>query len=328
MNSGAVLVTGVTCPLGQSVARMLVEQGRHVVGLGRRRGDFPALPDRQFHTVIGDLTDAHVVTQAVKNCDAVIHVAALSSPWARVADLRAINVDATQALLTAARAAGVRRFVQVSSASVTFHGTDAWNVCEDAPYPQRWLCAYSASKAAAEQVIRTQSDIETVILRPRAIYGPGDRTLLPRIIARARAGRLRRLVRNDVQQSLTYVDNVAHACVLAIDGPAGHIWNVADAEPVGLWHTIDTILARLGIAPVGRPVPTALVRSAAAVAEGMHRLLPFLGEPTLTRYTAALLTHHQTMSLAAIKRDLVYRPLVSGAEGLERTAAALMAAHS
>jgi 2-alkyl-3-oxoalkanoate reductase len=318
----------VTCPLGQSVARMLVAQGRPVVGFGRRRAAFPALPGSDFRAVIGDLTDANALAQAVKECDAVIHVAALSSPWARIADLRSINVDATQALLTAAGAAGVRRFVQVSSASVTFHGTDAWDVREETPYPQRWLCAYSASKAAAEQVIRAQADMETVILRPRAMYGPGDRTLLPRIIARARAGRLRRLVREDVQQSLTYVDNIAHACVLAIDGPSGHIWNVADAEPVGLWHTIDTVLARLGIPPVGRPVPTALVRGAAAVSEGMHRLLPFLGEPTLTRYTAALLTHHQTMSLVAIKRDLGYRPLVNGDEGLERTAAALLAAHS
>lgn len=317
-----VLVTGATCPLGAAVCQLLVGQGLRVVALGRRVDAFPHLPLALFQPVIGDLTDAALLPSVVASCDAIIHVAALSSPWARMRDLQRVNVQGTRQLLEAARRAGVRRFIQVSSASVIFTGRSARDVDEAAPYPRRWLCAYSASKAAAELVVRGATDIETVILRPRAIYGPGDRTLLPRLIARARLGRLRRLVTDDVLQSLTYVDNIAHACVLALRGPAGRIWNVADSEPVLLWQTIDRLLGMLGIPPVGPPVPTVIARSAAVLSEGMHTLLPFLGEPALTRYTVALLTCDQSLSLTAISRDLGYQPPVSGDEGLVRTVSA------
>lgn len=318
-----VLVTGATCPLGIAVSRRLVDAGIQVVGLGRRSAAFPKLSPDFFRPLIGDLADQALVTSAVQSCDAVIHVAALSSPWARAADLHAVNVAGTTRLLDAAQRAGVRRFVQVSSASVIFTGRDALAVTEDAPYPSSWLCPYSASKAAAEQVVRSRTGIETAILRPRAIYGPGDRTLLPRLIARARRGRLRRLVKGDVQQSLTYVDNIACACVLALKGPSGRTWNVADAEPVLLWQTIDRLMSMLGIAAVGPAVPASVVRGVAALSEFVHTVLPFLGEPSLTRYTAALLTHDQTLSLAAITRDLGYQPPVSGDDGLARTVAAM-----
>ncbi len=317
-----ILVTGATCPSGAAICRELIQAGYAVVGLGRRKQAFPTLPAGLFHPLVGDFTQPGVAENAVQGCEAVIHVGALSSPWAAKKSLHAINVIGTQRLVQAAVAAHVRRFVLISSASVTFTGTDALNVCEDAPYPDRWLCPYSASKAAAEKVVRTCTDLETVILRPRAIYGPGDQTLLPRLIARARKGKLRQLGRREVQQSLTYVDNLAYASVLALSGPALRTYHVADAQPVALWSTIAELITMLKLPPLGRPVPRQVVQALAWALENVHAMLPFLGEPNLTRYTAALLTHDQTLSLAAISTELGYQPPISGSEGLRRTAAA------
>lgn len=318
-----ILVTGATCPLGSALCRRLVDDGHQVVGVGRRVAAFPHLPPEHFTSVMIDLTAALSVEPWLTGCDGVIHAAALASPWAPPAELARTNVTATAALLDAARRAGVRRFVHISSASVTFCGTHALDVREDAPFPQRWLCAYSASKAAAETIVRAASGIETAILRPRALYGPGDRTLLPRLLARAKRGRLHRIGRRDVQQSLTYIDNAVEACVLALNGPSGRTWNVADDEPIALWQTIDRVLQGCGLPPAGRPVSATAVRLLAGASEALHRLLPVLGEPPLTRYTAALLSCDQTLDLTAIRRDLGYRAVVPGALALQRTIASL-----
>jgi nucleoside-diphosphate-sugar epimerase len=318
-----ILVTGATGPLGAAICRLLVERGEIVVGCGRRVQAMPSLAATRFRPVIADLLDEPAMTGALRGCTAVIHTAALSTPWGRAAAFNRINVDGTARLLAGAAAAGVQRFVHVSSASVLFTGHDAWHLTEDAVVPARHLCAYSASKAAAERVVLAERRLATAIIRPRAIYGPGDAVLLPRLVARARAGRLRRLGHRQVVQSLTYIDHAALACVLALDAPPGRIWHVADAEPADLWDTIDRILGLLGLPPAGRPVPAAVVKTAAWAAELGHRVVPWLGEPALTRYTAALLLCNQTLDITAARRDLGYVPHVDRATALARTAAAL-----
>ena len=318
-----VLVTGATCPLGAAICRQLVERGDEVVGTGRRVTSFPVLAAPHFRAVVADLHDEAAMRAAAQGCVAVIHVAALSSPWGAAAAFERANVTATAQLIAIARNVGIRRFVLVSSASVLFDGRDARDLTEEAPYPRHYLCAYSRSKRDAELLLRNDIGLDTAIIRPRAIYGPGDAVLLPRLVARARLGRLRRIGRRDVLQDLTYVDNAAHACVLALAAPSGRIFHVSDGRPVWLWATIGMVLERLGLSLAGSPLPRRLVRGLATALEFLHHVRPSLGEPTLTRYTAALLSCDQTLSIAAIRRDLGYTPLVDPDLGMARAIADL-----
>jgi nucleoside-diphosphate-sugar epimerase len=249
-----------------------------------------------------------------------VHLAALSTPWGRRHDFLATNVEGTRRVLAAARAAGVRRLVHVSSPSVTFDNRDRRGVTEAEPRPARFLSAYQESKALAEDLVRAATGLETVIVRPRAIFGPGDTSLLPRLLARARTGRLRIVGSGHNLADLTYVDNVVDALLLARDvpGAAGRTYLIANGEPVVLWDFIATCLRGLGLAPPTRHVPFQLAFALAGAAEALHRALPALGEPPLTRYTVALLGRDQTIDLTAARRDLGYAARVSLAEGLDR----------
>jgi nucleoside-diphosphate-sugar epimerase len=269
----------------------------------------------------GDLENPLALRAAVQGVDKVIHAGALSSPWGRREDFFRINVRATQALMNAARVAGVRRFVHVSSSSVVFDGRDRLNVTEDAALARRFLNPYPESKALAEKVVRAATDIETVILRPRGIFGPRDAALLPRLISLARSGRLRIVGDGRNLQDLTYVDNVVVAVLLALDAAAavGNTYFISNDEPVRLWQLIAEVLTGLGVAAPTRHIPLGAAMALACALESLHRALPRLGEPRLTRYSVALLGCHQTLNIAAARRDLRYSPVINMSDAVTRT---------
>ena len=218
---------------------------------------------------------------------------------------------------------GVKRLVFVSSPSVVFDGRDHVNVAEDTPYPRRLMSVYSESKKHAEELVRQagQAGLETVILRPKAIFGPGDTTLLPRIVDAARAGRLPRIGDGLNRVDLTYVENVVDALLLSLRSPTavGRTYFITNGESPRIWEVIATVLQRQGISKPLRPVPYRVVDAMARWLEFRAR---FTGrEPTLTRYTAAILARTQTYDITAARRDLRDVPRVSVAEGIERTLA-------
>lgn len=319
--SRVTAVTGATGFLGRRLCETLVARGEHVVAMGRDFSRFPQLDGRLCRLVAGDLGDRQALQLALAGADAVIHAAALSTPWGRRADFVRVNVAGTEALLDAARQAGVRRFVHVSSSSVVFDLCDRLEVVEDAPLPQRFLNFYPESKALAEGSVRAATGIETVIIRPRGIFGPGDVALLPRIVALARSGRLRIVGDGNNVQDLTYVDNVVEALLLARHAPeaAGRTYFVTNDEHVRLWDLIAEVLNGLGLAPPKRRMPLGAALAFASALETLHRALPQLGEPPLTRYTVALLGCHQTLNIAAARRDLGYSPTVGMAAAVAHT---------
>jgi nucleoside-diphosphate-sugar epimerase len=318
-----VLVTGGTGFLGQHIAARLLREGHGVRLLGR---DFAALdPALVAHTeaVRADLRDREAVVAACQMVDAVIHSGALSAPWGPWAEFQAVNVGGTAAVVEGCRRHGVGRIVQISSPAVVFTGRDHVGTTEAAPYPRRFSSHYAASKAAAELIVRAARDLPSVILRPKAVFGPGDRSLLPRVIAAARAGRLPQIGDGRNLVDLTYVENVAHAVALAItsERAAGRTYHITNGEHVPLWGLIRAVLRRLGIPARLRPVPLPIMMLAAALMEAAAALSG--REPLLTRYTVAVLGRTQTYDTAAARRDLGYEPPVSVAEGVERTLAHL-----
>jgi nucleoside-diphosphate-sugar epimerase len=196
---------------------------------------------------------------------------------------------------------------------------------ERAPYPRRFLCHYAESKKLAEDLVKAAHDngLPTIILRPKAIFGPGDRALLPRLLDVARQGRLPQIGAGSNHVDLTYVDNVVHAMLLALHAPVaiGNLYTITNGEHVPLWALIRQVLQRVGINTQLRRLPYRLVYAMALLMELRAKLLG--GEPLLTRYTTAILARTQTYDISAARRDLGYEPIVSIAEGVERSLAHL-----
>jgi nucleoside-diphosphate-sugar epimerase len=317
-----ILITGGTGFLGGHTARLLLDQGHRVRLLGRSFAASAGLIAAGAEPFPADLRDPPALGRACAGVDAVVHAGALSAPWGREADFQAINVAGTAALIAACRRHGVRRLVHISSPAVIFDGRDVEEATEAAPYPRRLSSAYARSKRRAEELVRA-SGLPAVTLRPKAIFGPGDTALLPRVVAAARRGRLPQIGAGRNLVDLTYVENVAHAIGLALTSEAalGRTYHITNDEHVPLWDLIRSLLGRLGLPAALRPVPIPAMLAAAAALEAAAALTR--REPLLTRYTVGVLGRTQTYDIAAARRDLGYAPLVSVAAGVERTIGAL-----
>jgi nucleoside-diphosphate-sugar epimerase len=317
-----ILVTGGTGFLGQHLARALLTREYGVRIAGRDMSTSQELIAAGAQPIVADLRDGAAIMAACAGVDAVFHVGALSAPWGNRRDFFAINVDGTAHVIDGCRAHNVQRLIYVSSPSVLFDGKDQHDLTDDAPYPRRFATVYSLTKKLGEDLVN-QSGLATVTLRPKAIFGPGDRALLPRLVDAARRGRLPQIGNGRNLVDLTYVDNVVHALVLALDahGAPGNTYTITNDEHVPLWNMIKTVLRRLGINDQLRRVPLPAALAAATLMEA-HAVVT-KQEPTLTRYTAAILGRTQTYNISAAKRDLGYEPLVAVTEGVECTLAAL-----
>lgn len=320
-----VLVTGGTGFLGQHLAAMLLDCGHNVRLMGRNMASARVLLERGATPVVADLREKDAVMTACEGAEVVYHAGALSAPWGRRADFFEINIGGTESVLAGCLKHRVRRVVYVSSPSVVFDGSDQQLLREDAPYPRRFASVYSLTKKLGEDRVRAASrqGLETVIVRPKAIFGPGDTSLLPRLIDAARRNRLPQLGDGRNLVDLTYVGNVAHALLLAV-GSAQAInktYTITNGEHVPLWEVIRVVLQRLHLSTNLRRVPLPVALAAASLMEATARVMG--REPLLTRYSAAILARTQTYDISAAKRDLGYTPLVSIDDGIERTLQAL-----
>lgn len=321
-----VLVTGGGGFLGGAVVRRLRARGWDVRSL--TRSAYPWLDELGVEQTLGDLADADAVTRAVTGMDAVVHTAAKAGVWGRYADYVATNVTGTANVIAACRAAGVRRLVYTSTPSVVHGGGDLEGADESTPLPKHYDAAYPETKAAAETAVLTANgpDLATVALRPHLIWGPGDPHLIPRVLARARAGKLRRIGTRPVRVDVTYVDNAADAHVLAVEkldigsAPAGKAYFVSNGEPVELWDFLNRVLAAAAVPPVTKSVAAWKARLAGRVLEAAYRWLRLPGEPAMTQFVAAQLSTSHWYDITAARRDLGYEPAVSVDEGLRRLA--------
>jgi nucleoside-diphosphate-sugar epimerase len=318
------LVTGGGGFLGGAIVRRLVGRGDQVRSLARHH--YPALEALGVEQQRGDVADAHAVLAAVAGCDVVFHVAARAGLGGRFSDYYRPNVLGTQNVLVACRFHGVRRLVYTSSPSVVFDGRDMEGVDESVPYPDFYEAHYPHTKALAEKLVLQANGpaLATVALRPHLIWGPGDNHLLPRLLARARAGRLRRIGRADKLIDSVYVDNAAEAHLLAADrllpgaALAGRAYFITQGQPVPLWELVNRILHAAGLGPVTKSVPFRVAYTAGWFLESLYALLHLASEPPMTRFLARELTTAHWFNIAAARRDLGYEPTISLEEGLRR----------
>jgi 2-alkyl-3-oxoalkanoate reductase len=319
------LVTGAGGFLGLYIVEQLLTRGDHVRAFSR--GHYPQLDALGVESVRADIRDRNAVIAACRDVDVVFHVAALPGIWGDWNDFYAINTLGTHYVVEGCRAHGVRRLVYTSSPSVTFDGTEQCGVDESAPYPTRWLCHYPHSKALAEQHVLESSGRDglwTCSLRPHLIWGPRDRHLIPRLIARARSGRLRRVGDGQNLIDMVYVENAAQAHLLAADAlvdhspVAGKAYFISQGEPVNCWKWIDEILALAGLPPIRKALSLPAASRIGAVCEGVWSLLRLRREPPMTRFLAAQLATSHWFNISAACRDFGYVPEITTSEGMRR----------
>lgn len=325
-----VLVTGGGGFLGRYVVQALLDRGEAVRVLAR--GAYPDLAERGVECVRGDIADAEAVNRAVEGCDVVHHVAGQPGIWGPREMYWRPNVEGTRNVVEACKAHGVGRLIYTSSPSAVFGREPHVGADESLPYPDTYLCHYPASKAAGERLALGAHEpgvLHTTALRPHLIWGPGDHNLIPRVIERARAGRLARVGDGTNEVSVVYVENAAQAQVAAqdalqADAPAagGKPYFIAQPEPVRLWDFIGAILEGVGAPAVTRSISHRAARRIGAAFEAVYTILPLTSEPRMTRFVADQLGTSHWYRVDAACRDLGYDPSISTEEGLRRLFAA------
>ncbi len=317
-----ILVTGGGGFLGKAIVEQLVALGHRVWSFSRGyHGELEALGAGQ---VQGDIADAQAVRNAIEGKDAVFHTAAKAGVWGRFEDYHRPNVAGTQHVIDGCRACGVPFLIHTSSPSVVFDGTDMQGVDESAPYPAHFHAPYPQTKAMAEKLVIDAADqtLQTIILRPHLIWGPGDNHLTPRIIARAKS--LRQVGDGQNRVDTIYIDNAANAHILAMQAleknPAlsGKAYFISDDDPIKLWEMVNRILAAGGCPPVTGKISPRLAFAAGTVLEWVYRTLHLPGEPKMTRFVARELATSHWFDISAAKRDLGYSASVSIDEGMAR----------
>ncbi|HBU47236.1 MAG TPA: 3-beta hydroxysteroid dehydrogenase [Myxococcales bacterium] len=318
-----VLVTGGGGFVGKAILKRLANQGIELVSLAR--GDYPELRALGVETHRGDLADKDAVMKAVAGCDVVFHVAALAGIWGAYETFYRANVLGTEHVIEACRAHGVKRLVFTSSPSVVQTDGDCEGGDESLPYPPSHRTYYQATKAASEQAVLAANDaqLSTVALRPRLIWGPGDRHLVPRLVDRAKKGRLRFLGSGDYLVDSTLIDNVVDVHLAAAErlapgaACAGKAYFISNGEPWPLDKLLNGILKARGVAPVRKRIPAGLAFAIGMICEGIWWLFRLGGEPPMTRFLARQLSTANWYDLSAARRDLGYEPRVSLDDGLK-----------
>lgn len=323
------LVTGGGGFLGSHIVHILLNKGIAVRTL--QRSDHPELKKAGIESLTGDISDATTVAHAAEGCDVIFHVAAKTGIWGNYNNYYQCNVIGTKNVLDACKTYGIHKLIYTSSPSVVFSGDDEEGIDESTPYPDHFLTAYQKTKALAEQmVLDANSDsLATVALRPHLIWGPGDPHLVPRIIERARSGRLRLVGKQNNLVDSTYIDNAALAHVLAAKALApdascaGKAYFISNGEPLPMAELINKILAAASLSPITKTIPTQLAYILGMMMEVAYKIFNLKGEPIMTRFVAKQLSCAHWYDLTAAKRDFAYQAETSINEGMQKLKASL-----
>lgn len=317
-----ILVTGASGFLGGRAAVMLAGEGYEVIASGRNLSKAPK--DSSVKFIPADL-NKELPPELFEGVDAVVHAAALSSPWGKYDDFYLANVFGTKQLLEQALKHKVKKFIHISSPSIYFEFKDKENIKETEPLPFKKANYYAETKYLAEQEVlqAVKRGLPAIILRPRAIFGTGDNALLPRVI-KANNEKFVPQMRTDKGPlcDLTYVDNVVYAIKLALnskDSCIGQAYNITNGEPVYLLEIIRELAKELGFKYNVRKIPYFLAFNYARILEFAYSFILKNKEPAFTKYSIALLYNNQTLDITKAKKELGYLPLVDMKEGFKRT---------
>jgi nucleoside-diphosphate-sugar epimerase len=299
--------------------RLLREHGYAVRAAARSTQAEQTVRAEGAEPVSADLDARATLEHAMRGCAFVVHAAARVEPWGTLEQFMHANVTGTQNALDAARAAGVPRFVHVSTEAVLVGGKPMIDADETWPRPERAPGLYPYTKGLAEARVLAANSIQlaTVIVRPRFIWGHGDSSLLPKLIAAVRAGQFAWIGGGHHLTSTCHVRNVCEGLLLAAErGRGGEIYFLTDGAPIEFRSFITALCRTQGVDPGSRSIPRPLARVLAPAVEGAWRTLRLRGDPPLSRTVYLLLGEEVTVSDAKARRELGYRERVTREQGL------------
>ena len=323
-----ILVTGGGGFLGQAICSRLVGRGLSVVSYNR--GLYPGLAALGVRQIQADLANFESMAEATAGVDAVFHVGAKAGAWGSFREYFDANVRGTRNVIAACRLNAVRTLVYTSSPSVTHRATTPVIGLSESrvPLASGFKAWYPATKRVAEEIVleANGTDLSTVALRPRLIWGPGDNQLLPRLVDRAQQGRLRFVGDGQNKVDTTYIDNAAQAHLDAFDSLhgnpgarcAGKAYFISNGEPKPISEIVNGLLRAAGAPIVKELVPFRVAYWLGAALEAAYTVLPFKGEPMMTRFLAEQLSTPHFYDISAARRDFGYQPRVTVLEGLRQ----------
>ena len=321
-----ILITGGTGFLGRHLVWRLAAENCRVIFTGRDPQaaalvkQYSPKPVEWLPLTHGAPETSGRLRAATHGTDAIIHSAALSAPWGNSHAFQQANVVSTGEILETCTANNIRRLVHISTPSLYFDFRDRFNIREDSPLPAP-VNEYARTKSKAETLIQAYPAPETVILRPRALFGPWDNTLLPRLIRVMEQGTVPLIRDGRAMLDLTYIDNAVDAIWLALTSSLPrpvNTYNVSNGEPIMLKTLLEHISATFQLPLRTRKLSWGLAHF---IAHQLERWGQFSGkEPLMTRYTAGTLSFSQTLDLNSIRSELGYQPRITLREGIRRHA--------
>lgn len=320
-----VFVTGAGGFLGKALCRFLRSADIDVIGFAR--GDYPELEQMGVTMVKGDIADRQSLLNAMQGADLVFHVASKAGVWGSKESYFNANVRGTENMISVCQYLNINRLIYTSTPSVTFAGKDENEIDESQPYATHFLNFYALSKAIAEAAIldANSTPLKTVALRPHLIWGPGDPHLVPRVLQRAKTGRLKLVGKTDKLVDTIYIDNAVYAHLLAAvnlcqtnSTCAGKAYFVSNDQPILMAEMLNKILACQGLKPISARIPASLAYIMGATLEWVYLKLKIQQEPPITRFVARQLSTSHYFNINAAKNDLGYCPIVSIEQGMAK----------
>jgi len=321
MISKNILLTGSTGFLGYRILEVLPDLPAidSVLANGRRFRSGLIVSHPKVNYILGDLSDASFANKIVKGCDTIIHCAALSSPWGSLKAFRKANLQTQENLIDAAIRYGIKRYVFISTPSIYFNYKNRFNIREDEALPGKFVNHYAATKRQAE-ILLEKSGLSYITLRPRAIIGRGDQTIIPRMIRAYHAGRLKIVGDGKNIVDLTSVANVVDAVVLSIqaNGEAlNKVYNITNGKPVYLWKTMAKALDKLNLEMPQKKISFRTAFFAASIMELWAKISLKKEEPVITKYSIGILAKSMTMDISKACKLLAYRPQISTEKAID-----------
>lgn len=319
-----VLVTGGGGFLGGHLVDLLVERGDDVRVLAAPEEDVSRLSAAGVDVFRGDLRDRSSLAAAVEGAERVLHCAARTGPWGKMADYNEVNVAGVQALLEAALTARVKRFVHVSSIAV--NGTDVRGTADEAAPLIGGPDPYSATKAEGERVIQrmiSRGGAPVTIVRPGLVYGPRDVNAFARFAGLIEQGRMPIIGSGHNHIPLIYVGDVARGILAAAEGPSslGRAYLLVSERPVTQLEYLTAIATELGVAAPRIHVPYHAALALAAGAEALGHLFGRGQPPPVMRFGIRQIGGENRFVGDRARRELGFSPQVSLVDGVRQSVA-------
>ena len=314
-----VLITGATGFLGKRCCQVLNNLNFKIIASGRDLAKAKSLLSDGINFIAADLTERSSIDKIDSDIEAIVHCAALSSPWGKKEDFYKSNVLATQNLLDFGEKCKIRKFIYISSSSVYFNYKDRLSIKENDTLASPPPSNYTASKILAENILQS-SQCESIILRPRGIFGPGDTAIVPRILAAHKKNKLPILGDGKALIDITYVDNVVQAIKLVLRSEANlnnEVFNISNDESIYIWDFLKQLFNKLDLEPPKKKVSYSAAYIYSYILELIGKYITHK-EPSITPYTMALLARSQTLDISKAKSILAYKPLINMQEGMDK----------